>query len=58
MEFWVSNFFCFSLCFFVELINKVFYLGEIMTSVQAIRQDLMAEEHLKTIRNEWQMLAR
>ncbi|KAI1719785.1 neurotransmitter-gated ion-channel ligand binding domain-containing protein [Ditylenchus destructor] len=32
--------------------------AEIMTSVQSIRQDLLAEEHLKTIRTEWQMLAR
>uniref|UniRef100_A0A7E4VAS9 Neur_chan_LBD domain-containing protein n=1 Tax=Panagrellus redivivus TaxID=6233 RepID=A0A7E4VAS9_PANRE len=33
-------------------------LAEVLTSVKAIRQDLLAEEHLKTIRNEWQMLAR
>uniref|UniRef100_A0AC35GMB4 Uncharacterized protein n=1 Tax=Panagrolaimus sp. PS1159 TaxID=55785 RepID=A0AC35GMB4_9BILA len=40
--------------------NKVIndLLSEVLTSVKAIRQDLLADEHLKTIRNEWQMLAR
>ncbi|KAH7731182.1 CRE-ACR-17 protein [Aphelenchoides avenae] len=33
-------------------------MGDILNSVKAIRQDLMADEHLRTIRNEWQMLAR
>uniref|UniRef100_A0A914C479 Uncharacterized protein n=1 Tax=Acrobeloides nanus TaxID=290746 RepID=A0A914C479_9BILA len=40
--------------------NKAFnaLLADLLASVKSIRQDLMADEHLKTIRNEWQMLAR
>uniref|UniRef100_A0AC34RPA4 Uncharacterized protein n=1 Tax=Panagrolaimus sp. JU765 TaxID=591449 RepID=A0AC34RPA4_9BILA len=33
-------------------------MAEVLDSVKGIRQDLAADEHLKTIRNEWQMLAR
>ncbi|KAI1723902.1 neurotransmitter-gated ion-channel ligand binding domain-containing protein [Ditylenchus destructor] len=43
-------------CINNNAVNSV--TAEIMTSVQSIRQDLLAEEHLKTIRTEWQMLAR